>query len=100
MELTQHEFVFGSKLTQTVEWILEEAIRLNTPLAFDNAAQQLQGLDRLMLSMGLHIAALRISNTQRKLRALKAMLFEDDLDAISEFHGLNGLNGLNGLEAS
>lgn len=69
-ELTQHGFLFGNKLELTVEWIIGDALRDGSKEAFERAAEQLHGIDRFMLQLGLHIAALRVSNTTRKIREL------------------------------
>lgn len=69
-ELTSHEFLFGDKLDRTVEWIVGEALRDGSPEAFTKAADQIHGIDRFMLQLGLSIAAMRLSNTERQMRAL------------------------------
>jgi hypothetical protein len=69
-ELTSHEFLFGDNLDLTVEWIVGEALRDGSQAGFAKAAHELHGIDRFLLSLGLSIPAMRISNTQRQMNEL------------------------------
>jgi hypothetical protein len=69
-ELTEHGFFFGTKLEETVEWIIGEALRDGSQQAFQAASEQLHGIDRFLLSLGLSIAAMRVSHTRAPIQRL------------------------------
>jgi len=69
-ELTSHEFLFGDKLETTVEWIIGDALRDGSKNAFLAASEQLHGIDRFLLSLGLSIAAMRVSHARQPIQEL------------------------------
>ena len=64
--------IFGDSLSSTVDWIMSEAVQANTAEAWQAAAAQLRGLNRLLLNMSDHAgpgtyayARMAMSNTIR-----------------------------------
>jgi hypothetical protein len=72
--LTSHGFLFGTKVEDTVAWIMDEAARIGTAKAYQEASFELKGIERFLQMMDLSIAAMMISNDRVKIDQVLDML--------------------------
>lgn len=71
--LTSHGFIFGTKIEDTVAWIMRDALAAATPEnpePLREASFQLKGIDRLLGMMGMSVAAMMLSNDRVKIDEL------------------------------
>lgn len=68
---TMAEFVFGDKITKTLGWIADDAIREGTEEAFEHAIWMVRGIGRLFIHWGDPGSSIALSNFENKLHRCK-----------------------------